>query len=365
MVAAVVVLLYTREGTPNKEPLRTTTPSNPPPAARAPATLTLHGLPPGVQVTLDGKAIGSVDPAGALVYGDVSPGRHALVFTTPDYEPFTIETNFTAGRTLTLSNTDVPFTPLTGTIQFIANQGTGITVSQSGRTPQQVNGRGKVSLPPGTYDITAKGPAGIESKQRRRVTASSDQVLDVRGLIVTGMEQFDQSSWTHEKGWFTRRGGGVILYEQPTPDGRFTFTVGRSPNNLFSGDARLKWVVGYVDGRTYVRFELDRRTLNRADIVSGRMINMMQIPHRIPGNAPFVYLNIQISGNRLIQQYSQDGQNWIVLDDWTRTTTAGTNDPRKRTALEGRFGLTVQPDEVVSLSNLLFYPAPTGSQPRR
>ena len=365
LVTAIAIVLSTGHRSPERETSRSATSPNPPPPAKpVPATLALQGLASGLQVTLDDKSIGSVDEAGALVYADISPGRHTLVFTMPDHEPFKIEKNFTAGDTLTLSNMDVPsLAPLTGTLQIVANQTTVVTVSQSGRRLQQVDGSGKVSLPPGAYDIAAKGPAGIETKQRRTVTAGGNQILDVREVVVTGMERFDQSSWNQASGWFTRRGGGVILYEQPTPDGRFTFTVGRTPNNLFSNDSRLTWLVGYVDGRTFVRFELDRRTLNRADIVSGRMVTMMQIPHRIPTNVPFLYLNIQISGNRLIQQYSQNGQNWIVLDDWARTTPAGTNDPRKRTALEGRFGLIVQPEEVVSLSNLLFYPAPAG--PRR
>ncbi|HEU5258181.1 MAG TPA: protein kinase [Vicinamibacterales bacterium] len=365
LVSAVTMFLFTGQRSPERQPSRSTIPPNPPPPARpVRATLALQGLPSGLQVALDGTPVGSVDPAGALVYTDVSPGRHTVVFTLPDYEPFKIETDFTAGNTVTLSNTDVPLPPVTGAIQFIANQGTVITVSQPGRTPQQVYGSGRVSLTPGTYDVVAKGPAGVESKQRQRVTAGGNQVLDFRELVVTGMERFDRTSWDEEKGWFTRRGGGVILYEQPTPNGRFTFTVGRSPNNLFSGDTRLKWFVGYVDGSTFVRFELDRRTLNRADVVGGRMLTMMQSPHRIPNNAQFVYLNIQISGNRLIQQYSLDGQNWNVLDDWTRTVAA-TNEPRKRTALEGRFGLMVQSDEIVSLSNLLFYPAAPGSPTRR
>jgi serine/threonine-protein kinase len=366
LVAVIALLFYGGGSPPDTDATRPGSPPNPPPAKPpAPATLALQGLSPGLHVALDGKPVGNVDQSGALVLGDISPGRHTLVFTMADHEPFTLDKDFAAGATLTLSHVDVPpLTPTTGTIQFVANQGTVITVSQSGRTLQQLSGSGKVSIPPGTYDIAAKGPAGVEKKQTRKVAAGDNSIVDVRRFVVTGMEQFDPSSWNQDKGWFTRRGGGVILYEQPTPDGRFTFTVGRSPNNLFSGDARLKWLVGYVDGSTYIRFELDRRTLNRADVVGGRMVNTIQIPHRIPGNVPYVHLSIQISGNRLIQQYSQDGKNWIGLDDWTRTTSTGMKEPRKRTPLEGRFGLILQPEEVVALSNLEFDPGPRGVLPR-
>ena len=80
------------------------------------------------------------------------------------------------------------------------------------------------------------------------------------------------------------------------------------------------------------------------------------VPHRIPDNAPFIYLSIHVSGNRLSQQYSRDGRNWSVLDDWIRTPAPGVREPGRRLPLDGRFGLFVQPSEELSLSNFLFYP---------
>jgi tetratricopeptide (TPR) repeat protein len=322
----------------------------------APAVLSLQRLPPGLQVSLDGEIIGGIGQTGAFSYPRITPGRHVLLFTMPEYEPFTIETEFIAGETLTLSDVDVPLTRLRSNVEFIANEGTTITVSQSGRPVERVNGSGKISIPEGTYDITAKGPAGVEAARRLRVTAGANRTVDVRGFVVTGMEQFDQAGWSQEAGWFRRRGGGVILYGQPTSSGRFDFTVGRSPSNLFSSRARLKWLMGYVDGGTYVRLELERGRLYRTDVVGGRTMTMTQIPHRIPDNAPFVYLRLQISGSRLMQQYSQDGQNWSLLDDWTRVPATGMPEPGRRTALDGRFGLVLQEDEAISLSSFAFYP---------
>jgi len=75
----------------------------------------------------------------------------------------------------------------------------------------------------------------------------------------------------------------------------------------------------------------------------------------MPTNVPFVHLNVQVSGPRLIHQYSVDGSNWQELDSWIRTPPGGA-DSGRRTPLDGRFGFFLQPDEEVFVSNFLNYP---------
>jgi hypothetical protein len=75
----------------------------------------------------------------------------------------------------------------------------------------------------------------------------------------------------------------------------------------------------------------------------------------MPTNVPFVHLNVQVSGPRLIHQYSVDGSNWQELDSWIRRPPGGA-DSGRRTPLDGRFGFFLQPDEEVFVSNFLNYP---------
>jgi len=211
-----------------------------------------------------------------------------------------------------------------------------------------------LSIPEGTYSVEATGPAGVPIVRTVSVTSGATQTVDLRPLIVSGMELFDLSAWKRDENWFTRRGGGFALYNRTIADSRYTFTVRLDRNgNPFSTSSRLKWVVGFVDNNTHVMLQLDKDAFYRLDVVGGSS-QQVRIPHRIPTNVPFVHLNLQISGARLIHQYSIDGSNWQELDSWTRTPSGP--DGNRRTPLDGRFGFFLLPDEEVFVSNFLNHP---------
>jgi serine/threonine-protein kinase len=326
-----------------------------PPPSPALAALRLERLPAGVQVLLDGVSIGTVGADGTLAYAAVSPGAHKLEFVIPGYEPVVLQRTFTAPGTLVLSANDVVLKRLPGTLDVVAEPGTQITVLQKGRTIQRSTGASKLQVPEGTYDVRISGPAGVPVTRSVSVASGVTQSLDVRNSVVTGMERFDQAGWTRDESWYRRRGGGFSLYNQPNPEGRFTFTVRLDRDgNPFSTGSRLKWVVGFIDNSTHVMMQLDEDALYRIDLVGGTA-QQARIPHRIPTNVQFVHLNVQISGPRLIHQYSVDGTNWQMIDSWSRTTPA-TPEKGRRAPLDGRFGLFLPGDEEVFVSNFLYYP---------
>ena len=311
-VAAVLIALIVRQGNAPTEPepsppvpqAEQTPPPSPPvvepePApspAPALATLRLERLPAGVQVLLDGVSIGTVGADGTLTYADVTPGAHKLELVMAGYQSLTIERTFTAPETVVLSANDVALTRLPGTLEVVAEPGTQITVLQKGRMIQRAAGASKLQIPEGTYDVRASGPAGVPVTRTVSVTSGATQSLDLRNIIVTGMERFDLMGWTRDENWFRRRGGGFSLYNQANAGGRFTFTVRLDRDgNPFSTGPRLKWVVGYVDNNTYVMMQLDEDALYRVDMVGGAP-QQARIPHRIPTNVPFVHLNVRISG---------------------------------------------------------------------
>ena len=100
--------------------------------------------------------------------------------------------------------------------------------------------------------------------------------------------------------------------------------------------------------------QLDNDALYRVDMVGG-VAQQQRIPHRIPTNVPFVHFTVEISGPRLIHQYSVDGTNWRLLDSWSRATPA-VPEKGRRTPLDGRFGFFLPGNEEVFVSNFLYYP---------
>jgi len=345
---------------PAPAPTPAPTPAPPTPAPDTPvpaaiATLSLQKLPPGTRVLLDEVAIGSVGSDGALSYSGIAPGRHALKFEARGYEPLTLSQGFVAEQTLTLSSAEVKFARAPTTVDVRTDPGTEVTITQAGRTIQQLKASARLSLPEGAYELAAKGPVGVTTTHPLKVAAGAPLAVDVRNLIVTGMERFEPAGWTEADAWSTRRGGNFVLYDRTGSKGTIAFTIRMDRNgNPFSSGSRLNWVVGYVDSTNYVQLQLDKDALYRNVVINGTPQPATRVEHRIPGNLPYVNLRVQLLGNRLVHEYSTQPNVWQTLDTWsTAGTGAGTRD-----LLDGRFGFFLPGAEEIFVSNFRYYPEP-------
>jgi serine/threonine-protein kinase len=343
---------------PVSEPATTPPPATPA-APATPASLTLRQLPPGLQVSLDGAPIGTVGNDGAFSYSGVSPGPHTLLFSMPGFEPLTLSKDFGAAATLMLSSSEVTLTRTPTSVEFVVDPGTRATIVQSGKLMHEFKGQKTVPLAAGKYEMTVTGPAGVPTTMTLSVPAGGPLKTDLRAVVITGMEQFDQVGWTRTDNWYTRRGGAFLLYNHGNPDGRFTFTIRLDRDgNPFTTGSRLNWVVGYIDNRRHVLLQLDRDAFYRSDVVDG-ISQVVRIPHRIPTNRPFIHLGTIVSGPQLVTQFSIDGgKTWQPIDSWTRTTTFGRPEPGRRTMLDGKFGFFLPGEEEIAISNFLYYPPP-------
>ena len=133
------------------------------------------------------------------------------------------------------------------TIDVRADPGTEVTITQAGKTIQQLKASARISLPEGAYELAVKGPVGVTTTRPLTVNAGGPTTIDVRSLIVTGMERFDQAGWSSADAWTTRRGGNFVLYDRTGSRGTISFTIRMDRNgNPFSSGSRLNWVVGYA-----------------------------------------------------------------------------------------------------------------------
>jgi hypothetical protein len=309
------------------------------------ARLAVQGLPPRTNVLLDGRSIGAVTADGTFAQAGISAGTHTIRLERTGHQPVTLTRDFAAGGVVRLAAADVAFTALPATVQIQADPDVEMTITRDGRLVQQVKGASQISLDAGTYRIEAMGSARVplERPIALALTPGESRTLEVRA--VTGMDKFPPAGWTVRDGWHTRRGGGIVLYDLRTTDGRAVFSVRLSGTNLFSGGRRLGWIVAYRDDLNYMRCEIDRRNYYRIDIVNGTPTEVV-IPHQIPLNGPVVHIGITIAGSRLVQQYrATDGQ-WQTFDSWTRESSG----------LTGRFGFFVPGNLELAISNFLFYP---------
>ena len=321
---------------------------------QANATLTIRGLPSGARVVLDGAPIGTIGADGTLTYGGVAAGTHTLQISARGYDAVSLTRDFAGGQSVALSIADVKLTRAAATVDLQADAGTDITITQGGRTIQHQVGPGKISLPEGAYELALKGPAGVSSSRKFSTTAGAATTIDVRNLIVSGMERFDGSGWMQQDAWFTRRGGNFVLYNRSAREGTVSFTVRLDRNgNPFSGGARLNWVVGYADSRNYVQLQLDKDDFYRSAIVDSVPQQQVKKEHRIPTNVPYVNIRAQIVGSRLVHEFSTQQNVWRDLDAWAvgGVATTGT-----RAILDGQFGFFLPGTDELTISNFFFYP---------
>jgi hypothetical protein len=80
--------------------------------------LVIKGAPPGTQVLLDGKAIGTVQPDGTLSQPNLSPGDHTIELHRDQFRPKRISKHFNAGETVQLGGSDVALERAGGTLRL-------------------------------------------------------------------------------------------------------------------------------------------------------------------------------------------------------------------------------------------------------
>jgi hypothetical protein len=192
----------------------------------------------------------------------------------------------------------------------------------------------------------------VPTSRRVSASAGTSVTVEVRDLIVSGMERFDGGGWTNQDMWFTRRGGNFVLYSRPFRDATISFTILLNRRgNPFSSGSRLNWVVGYLDGRNYVLLQLDREGFYRSVITGGAPQPPTQIKHRIPTNAPYVTLRVRVAGTQLIHEFSMQENVWQTIDAWN---AVGADSGRP--VLDGSFGYFLPGSEALTISNFRYYP---------
>ncbi len=339
---------------PAPSPAPGPTPAPPVPAPSRSAKLRLMGFPPETRVQLDGSPIGTVGADGTLSLDNVAPKTSTIQFLRPGFDPAVLTRTFAAGGTVTIAGSEVTMTKPLASIQFVTPPGTGVTIRQSGKMLQQFVYSSKVTMPEGQYEIVSKGPAGVEMTDPLTVAPGETRTVPVR--IVGGIERF--TGWGNKDGWFYRRQQteGVVIYQDTSSEGRFTFTVRRLDRrgNQFSTADRLRWVVGYIDGQNYIMCEIDRDAFYRYELRNGVKVKESErrVPHAIPPGTGFVHFTVQTESGALVVSYDLGTRTWPKIDTWNLSASKTT----QQAITKGRFGFSLKANEELWIQNFLYYP---------
>jgi tetratricopeptide (TPR) repeat protein len=208
------------------------------------SSLAVQGMPPRTQILLDGTPLGTAEDGTAKI-GKVPPGDHVIEFRNPPrYKPASVQKNFPANGTVTITDADLTLAPNPATVVLSSAQ-PGIQFSW---TCGQTKGSGE-SFTCAESQATVTAALSGFHEEARAIHLSPGQTVresfDLKRIVVAarvlktcGPGDLAQSGWTREQTWYIA-GDGASL---PCPGlaGRYQFTV-QVPSGVF-GKA-ISWAV--------------------------------------------------------------------------------------------------------------------------
>jgi hypothetical protein len=213
-----------------------------------------------------------------------------------------------------------------------------LTLTKAGETPIKVSNGGALSLPGGSYVLTAKTADNFSRSSTIDVTGGQSRSLDL-ALAPSGMSKWDDpSSWKPEKGSFVRKGGDFVMYSVSPTTGTFVFSA------MLTKGHRLQWMLNCTDANNYVLFQMDDNNFYRTVVKNGQKGDETKIPHKNDKKS-FRTLQIRVGANEIVHQIRQ-GDGWVVLDRWTQ--------PGSNLSL-GKFGFYIPGNDQIALSSFGHY----------
>lgn len=302
------------------------------------ASLTIQGGAPGTTVVVDQASVGTIQPDGTLSVSTVNPGDHTIELRKERFKPRQFQKHFVAGGTVSLAAADAALEAAPSELKITFTPADAKVAVVKGDLLKIVSSGVPLSLPAGTYTLTARSADRITRSSTIEVIPGQSKTLDL-SLAPNGMSKWeDPSAWKHEGDSFTRKGGDFVLFGVAPTSGTFVFSATVTKGRL------LQWVLNYTDSKNYVLLQLDDNNFYRSVIRNGQKTEEIIAPHK-GDKKGFRTLQIRVSPTELIHEI-KDGDGLKVLD---RLTQPGIN------LAQGKFGFYIPGTDQVAVSSFAHY----------
>ena len=324
-------------------------------ALPAVASLAIRGVPPGLQISLDQKLIGTVGPDGNFTQSGVPPGRH-VIDVSDGRRHKQVAHEFRAGETVQVGADVIPQAPAKGSVRVTVTPANASVIYKGpDNKPHEVRG-GAAELDEGSYTFSASAPGHTGASQP--VTVAAGKTVNIAlALRPAGAPRLPDDSagpgnclagWQTEGSWRVRR-GGLVLCPGSSTNGTFIFTALRQSGAFSSG--RIQWVVGYSGAKDYVLYGIDKNKIHRAEIAGGKKVKDADNSESLKGATAKDKLQhsikVEISQASVVTSVLAPAGNWVIVDTWT---------PAGRDPSSGKFGFYLQTNDEIFVSNFSFTP---------
>jgi len=303
------------------------------------AVLDIQGATPGSSVVIDQTIAGTISSDGSLNLTSVSPGDHVIEFRKDRFKARQIKKHFVAGATVSIAGAEAALEAAPGELKInYSPADVQVMVTKAGDSPVKVTNGSPISLPAGTYTLSARTADNFVRSGSLELTAGQSRNLDL-ALAPNGMSKWDDAAgWKQDKGLYVRKGGDFVLYGVSPTSGTFLFSVALTKGR------RLQWVINYVDANNYDLFQIDDNNFYRSEIRNGQKLSDAKIPHKGDKKA-IRTLQVHVSPSEIVHQIKV-GETWLVLDRWAQP---GTN------LSSGKFGFYLPGGDQISLAAFNHY----------
>src|SRR5207244_3246003 len=121
------------------------------------ASLSIEGAIPGTEVFIDQASAGIVQPDGRYSFATLSPGDHQIELRKDGYKPSRLQKHFDGGSNVAISGGDAALQPIVGELKItFLPADANVTLALPGESPIKVTSGNVLSLPPGTYILSAR-----------------------------------------------------------------------------------------------------------------------------------------------------------------------------------------------------------------
>src|SRR5580700_5993529 len=160
------------------------------------SSLTIQGGVPGATVLIDQAPVGTLRSDGTLTVATVNPGDHTIELRKDRFKPRQIKKHFVVGQAVSLAGADVALEAAPGELKITFTPADAqLTLTKAGEAPVKVSSGGTISLPGGSYVLTAKTADNFTRSSAIDVTGGQSRSLEL-SLAPTGM-----SKWDDAAGW--------------------------------------------------------------------------------------------------------------------------------------------------------------------
>jgi serine/threonine protein kinase len=302
------------------------------------ASLSIQGGTPGAQVFVDQAPVGLVQPDGTFSIATINPGDHVVELRKDRFSPKHIQKHFVAGASIALAGADAGLEAGTGELRItFSPPDAAVSLAKAGDAPIKATSGSPLTLPPGTYTLTARTADNVTRSSALEVTAGQSKSLDLPAP--GGMSKWDDpAGWKPDKNGFAHKGGDFVLYGVSPASGTFAFSA------MLQKGHRLQWVVNYLDSNNYVLFQMDENNFYQTVMHNGQKSAEVKVPHKTDKKS-FHSMQVHVTPSEIVHQI-REGDAWVTLDKWT---APGAN------LAAGKFGFYIPGNDQVALASFSHY----------